>query len=116
MQPSPSISPAAYADVIRFIDFLPATQQAAHVFEHDEPGANVSYCADDFVEEVGAGAVDHALALARVRQVLTRESARDDVDTRDAGPVDLRYVAEVRHVRPVVREDLRRGRVELGAP
>ena len=66
--------------------------------------------------QVGAGALGHASAFARVAQVLTGGTAGDDVDRLHGGPVDLGHVTVVGDVRPMVGEHLGRGLVELDEP
>ena len=53
---------------------------------------------------------------SRLADGLAGEPATDEVDTRNLLPVDLRHVAEVRHVGPVLREHAAAVRVHLGLP
>lgn len=108
--PSPSMIPAAYA--IRLSSRR--GEQAAHVFEHDEPGAEDCDCSGDVIPEppfvVGAG------SPTGVGNGLAGEPGGEDVDRRDGRPVHGGDVAEVGDVRHPVGEDRGGPGVGVGDP
>jgi len=76
-------------------------------------------CVDGFghvCPEAGAGAGCEACAFADGRYVLAGEATDEDVHGLDLVPVDSGDVAEVRHARPVAREDGGDRLVEFGEP
>lgn len=93
-----------------------SAEQASDILNHDQSGA---LCLDHSAElgpQPRPSAVFHPAATAGEGNVLTWEPARDDINPPDLREVDLADITQVRDIRPVMLEDLRRCRFELAEP
>jgi hypothetical protein len=91
-------------------------EKAAHVLDDDPIWAVFLDGAQELGPKPGTGATREATTATGQGHVLAGEPAGADVRVRDGSEVDLRDVAVVWDVRVLVREHLRRGRVELREP
>ena len=110
------IPPHVVAELVQVAQHLVVAegQVPTDVLEHTERGPEDG----DRVGHVGpqVAVVVRALAAAGVTERLARIPPGEDVDRLDGGEVHGRDVAVVGDVGPVVREDARRGLVELDEP
>jgi hypothetical protein len=91
-------------------------QDATHILDYHEAGFQRGDRVGHVYPQPGAGALAHAGAPARRRNVGAREPSADHIDGFHRAPVDLGDVAEVGDVRVAVGEHFGCGGVVFAVP
>lgn len=92
-----------------------SNNEGADVLKDRDSGSNHANCLHHMGPDATSCPFDPG-ALAGVADVLAGEPRSEDVDLGDGGPRESGDVAEVRHIRVMVSEDLRRTRVRIRDP
>ncbi|GGY28118.1 hypothetical protein GCM10010326_22130 [Streptomyces xanthochromogenes] len=91
-------------------------EETRDIFDHHQSGLQDFKGAGDVQPQAGPGAGCDTGHEAGEREIGAREPGDSDIDGLSRGEVDGGQVAEVGHLGPVMREDRRGARVDLGVP
>jgi hypothetical protein len=92
------------------------TEKPPYVLEHDKPRGKRGDGTGDMRPDSGPVSLPQAGPRSGAGHVLAGKASGEDVRAPDRGPVGGRDVAQVRHIRKMVGEDLARAGVDVCHP
>lgn len=93
-------------------DAKPSTKQSCDVFHDDEPRSKFANEAGDFRPQP-ASLTRNANLMSRVANVLAGKPTGNDINRSDIGGANASHVVKTGHLRPMLKQDFARVRIDL---